>query len=129
MVWVFASKIVVPVPIDTVYRIRIDISAVQLIAVGTSPIAAVCGPIPVKRHWSENVYSRAGIIARVTMREIPGTRIVEGLDHCGQNIEEDEVVLVGFVVRKIGSGAEVERACEIRCQPDFLVELPCTFAR
>ena len=45
----------------------------------------------------------------------------------GQRIDEDVVVLFGFVMQIIAADAEIERAAEIRSNPEFLTELPGMF--
>ena len=44
-----------------------------------------------------------------------------------QRIDEDVIIFLRFVVQIIAADAEIERPAEIRCQPEFLAELPGMF--
>src|SRR6185437_14652097 len=46
-----------------------------------------------------------------------------------QRVGEDEVILLRLIVHIVATDAEVEWACEARCDPEFLAQLPGVLAR
>ena len=56
-------------------------------------------------------------------------RLGRSSEICPERIDEDVVVLFRLIMEIVSADAEIERAAEIRSQPEFLAQLPSMFFR
>ena len=61
-------------------------------------------------------FSRRAVVSDRSNHEMP----------CSE-IDEDVIIFFGFIMQIIAADAEIERPAEIRCQPEFLAQLPGMF--
>src|SRR6185437_6403571 len=116
MVRVLATKIIVPLTIEMINWVRIDITAGnsgehKLGSVGRLRIARIC------KYGIERSMGKIGI------SKIPAIELIVALRKQSNGVDKDIIIFKRLVMKIVGADAEIERAAEVRCQSQFLREL------
>src|SRR6185312_10867829 len=120
-VGILATEVIVTVAIEAADRIGIDIDAL----IDRRFAAAVRGIIVFETAVTAETFAAIGYARNPwSARSIARTLSTIDPGEDGHRIDEDVIVLDGFVVHEVSAHAEVERAGKIRCEPEFLICLP-----
>ena len=93
-------------------------------------VACRCVEIDIRKAAGQQLELSETPDSRATFACVTASRALRPIvcSH-GQCVDEDIIILFRFVMEVIAADAEIERAAEMRSQPEFLAQLPGMFIR